>query len=104
MDAGLTWEATAPYLMREGHTWVGVTVFAHMATLLRERVDPHRYRELDIPFPGAEWDVLSDAAQLLRQGTFGIDARTVILSGWSATGSFCRVYARERFGARRGSA
>lgn len=101
-DGGLTWRAAAEHIVRSGDAWVGVTVYAHLADLLRDRVDPARYSALDLPAAGLEWDILGGAAEAIRAGAIpGLDARRVLLSGWSATGSFVRVFLREGFAARR---
>lgn len=103
MDAGLTWGGLAAHLIRRGDAWMGVTVYPDVARLMRERVDPERYRSLLVPGAGTEWDILSDALEALRDGRLaGLPSTRVILSGWSATGSFCRVFARERFAVARG--
>ncbi|CAH0175300.1 hypothetical protein SRABI76_01385 [Microbacterium oxydans] len=102
-DAGLSWDALAPHLLRRGDAWVGVTVYPHVAGLMRERLDPDRYAALAVPGGGTEWDIVSDVLELVRSDAIG-DLRTtrIVLSGWSATGSFCRVFARERFATARG--
>lgn len=101
-DGGLTWRGAAPHILRSGDAWVGVTVYAHQADLLRDRIAPERYAELDLPAGGLEWDVLGDTAAALRAGAVAdVVAEHIILSGWSATGSFVRVFLREGFAARR---
>ena len=101
-DGGLTWRGAAPHILRSGDAWVGVTVYAHLASLLRERIDPERYAELDLPAAGLEWDIFADAAQAIRGGQVpGLAVERIQLSGWSATGSFVRVFVREGFAARR---
>lgn len=103
MDAGLTWSGLAPHLVGRGDAWVGVTVYPDVARLMREQIDPERYRPLLVPGGGTEWDIFSDALEALREGRLGtLPGNRVILSGWSATGSFCRVFARERLAAARG--
>lgn len=101
-DGGLTWRGAARHILRSGDAWVGVTVYAHQAEVLRERIAPDRYADLRLPAGGLEWDILGDTAAALRDGTLpGLTARRVILSGWSATGSLVRVFVREGFAARR---
>ena len=103
MDAGLTWEALSAHLIRRGDAWVGVTVYPHVAELMRERIDPARYGALVVPAGGAEWDIFSDALEAVRHDEFGaLRASRIVISGRSATGSFCRVFARERFVTARG--
>ena len=102
-DAGLTWDALAPHLLRRGDAWVGVTVFPDMARLMGERIDPERYGRLLVPGAGTEWDVLADTLTAVRENALGaLASRRVVLSGWSATGSVCRVFAREGFATSRG--
>lgn len=103
MDQGLSWDALAPHFIRRGDAWVGVTVYPHIAGIMRERLDPERYEKLLVPGEGTEWDIFSDAVELIRNDALGALRTTrVVMSGWSATGSFCRVFARERFAAARG--
>lgn len=102
-DAGLTWDALAPHLLRRGDAWVGVTVFPDVARLMRDELDPGRYGHLLVPGLGTEWDVLSDALGAVRENALGaLETRRIVLSGWSATGSVCRVFAREGFATARG--
>lgn len=102
-DGGLTWRAAAELVLREGHAWVGVTVFAHQVQLLRERLAPARYEALDLPPGGLEWDVLGQAATAIR-ALPDLRADRILLSGWSATGSVVRVFLREGFAARHAGA
>lgn len=103
MDAGLSWNALAPHFIRRGDAWVGVTVYPHIAGAMREQLDPERYEALHVPGGGTEWDIFSDALELIRSDALGALRTTrIVLSGWSATGSFCRVFARERFATARG--
>lgn len=103
MDAGLSWNALAAHFMRRGDAWVGVTVSPHIAGAMREQLDPERYEPLNVPGGGTEWDIFSDALELIRSDALGALRTTrIVLSGWSATGSFCRVFARERFATTRG--
>lgn len=103
MDAGLSWDALAPHFIRRGDAWVGVTVYPHIAGVMRDQVDPSRYNALLVPGDGTEWDIFSDALELIRGGDVGaLRTSRIVLSGWSATGSFCRVFARERFATARG--
>ncbi|MEO5535355.1 MAG: alpha/beta hydrolase domain-containing protein [Pseudolysinimonas sp.] len=100
-EEALTWAAAGEHIVRSGDAWVGVTVYAHMATFLREVVDPIRYAELDIPAEGLEWDILGGVASALRDGGVPVlRPERILLSGWSATGSFVRVFLREGFAGR----
>lgn len=103
MDAGLSWDALAAHFLRRGDAWVGVTVYPEVARIMRERIDPDRYQALLVPGLGTEWDIFSDVLDAIRSDDLGrVKSSRVILSGWSATGSFCRVFAREGFAAARG--
>lgn len=99
LDSALVWNAIHPWLMRGGHSWLGVTVYPHMAEQLRETIDPGRYSEIDIPSPGLEFDILGTAVAALLRGELGPEPDRVILSGMSATGSFCRVVLQDGFAA-----
>lgn len=101
-DGGLTWRAAASHVLRTGDAWAGVTVYPHQAELLRDRLAPPRYGDLLLPPGGLEWEILADAAEALRAGAVpGLVVDRTIVSGWSATGSFVRVFVREGFAARR---
>lgn len=98
LDSALVWNAVHPWLLREGHTWMGATVFPRLAQQLREDLAPSRYGSLDIPEDGQQYDVLAAAVQALVDGALGpVAARTVVLGGMSATGSFCRVFLQDGF-------
>lgn len=103
MDAGLSWEALSEHFIRRGDAWVGVTVFPHIASQMRDRLDPERYGSLLVPGSGTEWDIFSDALEAVRSDALSaLRTSRIVLSGRSATGSFCRVFARERFATARG--
>jgi alpha/beta hydrolase family protein len=102
-DRSLTWSATAPWLVRSGHAHVGVT--QEIATLPDlARWDAGRYGALSIPRPGQRWDIVGLVAAALSSGATGVLAgypvRSVIMSGWSQTGTFCRTFLGEGFHAR----
>jgi hypothetical protein len=98
LDRGLTWRTAHPWILRGGHTWVGVTQAAHVAAQLRERIDPERYRSVSIAVDGLGYDILGQVAQALRTGQLPVgDVRRLVMSGWSATGSFCRVFLQDGF-------
>ncbi|BDZ46044.1 alpha/beta hydrolase domain-containing protein [Naasia aerilata] len=99
LDSALVWNAIHPWLIRGGHAWMGVTVFPHIAELLRETIDPRRYAGINIPAAGQEYDILGAAVSALVGGEFGTAPERVILSGMSATGSFCRVVLQDGFAA-----
>jgi len=99
LDSAFIWGAIHPWILREGHTWVGATVFSPTATQLRDQVNPERYRALNIPAPGQEYDILGAVAEALKDGAFPniVHLQHIVLSGWSATGSFCRVFLQDGF-------
>ena len=98
LDSALTWGAIHPWIIREGHTWVGVTVYSHVAAQLHDLIDPVRYSAISIPSAGQEFDILGSVAQALRDGAFpDVSVSSLMLSGWSATGSFCRVFLQDGF-------
>lgn len=101
LDKALTWDQTADWLLRSGHTWVGVTQSAAVASDLASRFP--RYEALLIPpvGHGLALDVVGQVAVALREGALGpVEADRTLLSGWSITGSLCRLYLQEGFLAR----
>ncbi|PRY13054.1 alpha/beta hydrolase domain-containing protein [Kineococcus rhizosphaerae] len=99
LDSALVWNDVHPWLLREGHAWVGVTAFAHLATQLREEIDPERYADLDLPHEGQQYDVLAAAVRALAAGDLlgPVAPGPVVLAGMSATGSTCRVFLQDGF-------
>ena len=98
LDSALVWNAIHPWILRNRHSWMGVTVFRPVAQQLAELVDPERYAEIDIPEDGMLYDVLGTAIRSAVSGELGpIAADRVILGGMSATGSFCRVVLQDGF-------
>lgn len=97
LDTAPTWRSLHEWIMRNGHTWIGVTQDAPISEQLRTRFG-ERYGTLSLPVAGLGYDILGDVAIAARQGRLaGVSAERVILSGWSATGSFCRVYLSDGF-------
>jgi hypothetical protein len=98
LDSAIVWDAIHPWILRGGHTWIGVTVYPHTVAQLRDVVAPVRYSKLSIPLPGQEYDILGAALAAARSGAIpGVAAEHVILGGMSATGSFCRVFSQDGF-------
>lgn len=99
-DTSMTWSATAPWLVRCGHAHVGVTQEIALLPDLA-RWDPSRYGTLRIPSAGQRWDIVGLVAAALKDGGAGVlggyQARRVLLSGWSQTGTFCRTFLGEGF-------
>lgn len=101
-DRGLTWHAAAPLILREGHAWVGVTQHHAAAAMLRDEYSAERYGRISIPMPGLGWPIVGAVGQLLRSAEpdnplGGLPVRHAYLSGWSFTGTFCRVFLQEGF-------
>ena len=98
LDRGVTWRTIHAWILRKGHTWVGVTQAEHVSRQLRERVDPERYAAISIQANGLGYDILGQVAVALRTGAFPVGEVTrLVMSGWSATGSFCRVFSQDGF-------
>jgi hypothetical protein len=100
-DRGLTWRTAAPLILREGHAWVGITQHPACAALLRD-FSAERYGRIDIPMPGLGWEIVGGIGQLLRSPEPGnplgdLAVRQAYLSGWSFTGTFCRMFLQEGF-------
>lgn len=101
-DTALTWRALHPWIMRTGAAWLGVTQEPRMAESMRADFDPQRYAALSIPDPSLRYDIVADVAAALRDGRlWPADIARAYLSGWSMTGSFCRVFLGEGFHERR---
>lgn len=101
-DIALAWRSFHPWIMREGAAWMAVTQDAHAAGSMATEYDPQRYGSLSIPVAGLRWEIVSDVLASLRTGHLAESAGTgsaecVVMSGWSATGSFCRVFLGDRF-------
>jgi hypothetical protein len=98
LDRGVTWRTIHPWILRNGHTWIGVTQAQHVAQQLRGRIDPKRYESVRIPASGLGYDILGQVAVAVRSGDLSVGEVTrLVMSGWSATGSFCRVFSQEGF-------
>lgn len=105
LDSALTWRALYPWITRTGGAWLGITQDPRMAGLLRDSFDPARYGDVSIPLAGLGYDIVGGVAHAMRAGTIDIaaglaDGARVYLSGWSITGSFCRVFLGDGFHGR----
>ncbi|WP_431874743.1 alpha/beta hydrolase domain-containing protein [Amycolatopsis sacchari] len=102
-DTAPTWRALHPWILRTGAAWVGITQEPRMAESLRTEFDPGRYGSLSIPAPSLRYDIVADVVTALRTGKLwdGPEIARAYLSGWSMTGSFCRVFLGEGFHERR---
>lgn len=98
LDNAPTWRSVADWILRSGHAWVGVTQSAAVAADLAGRFP--RYAPLSIPPIGLGFglDILGQVAVALKTGGFDAGAvDRIVMSGWSITGSFCRVYLQDGF-------
>ena len=105
-DSALTWRMLYPWILRTGAAWVGVTQDQRIADSLRTEFDPQRYAALSMPDPSLRYDIVADAVTAIRTRAAGLwadlpDVVRAYLSGWSMTGSFCRVFLGEGFHERR---
>jgi hypothetical protein len=101
-DRGISWENLAPYLVSAGHVWVGVTV-TNMGAAALAAYDRDAYASISLPSDGLRWEILAQAAALVRSGTgplAGFGVERVYASGWSYTGSLWRTFVAEGFGDR----
>jgi hypothetical protein len=101
-DRALTWRTAAPLILREGHAWVGITQHHAAAAMLRDQFSAERYARISVPMPGLGWEMVGAIGQLLRSPGSGnplgdLPVRQAYLSGWSFTGTFCRVFLQEGF-------
>ncbi|WP_330285082.1 alpha/beta hydrolase domain-containing protein [Streptomyces sp. NBC_00588] len=105
-DSASTWRIAHPWITGTGAAWVGITQDHRMVTALKEAYDPARYGELSIPAAGLRWDIVGAVLAALRTPGRSVLAgladrvRHVYLSGWSNTGSFCRVFLQDGFHGR----
>ncbi|MFD2415144.1 alpha/beta hydrolase domain-containing protein [Amycolatopsis pigmentata] len=104
-DTAISWRVLHPWIMRTGAAWVGITQEPRIAESLRAEFDPARYGRLSIPAPSLRYDIVADVVTALRTRAFGLwdgpEITRAYLSGWSMTGSFCRVFLGEGFHERR---
>lgn len=106
-DTAPSWRVLHPWIMRTGAAWLGVTHEPRMAESMRADFDPSRYAALSIPAPSLRFDIVADVIEAVRERLRPLwrddlrPAERAYLSGWSMTGSFCRVYLGEGFHERR---
>lgn len=96
-EATPVWDWLHPWLVSEGHAWVGVTQDARSAESMRTVFDAQRYSDVHIPEYGMGWEIVGKVAAALRsdlvEGPLAdLDVTRAVLMGLSLTGSFCRVY------------
>lgn len=99
-DQALAWKSFHPWLLRTGAAWTGITQDPHAAASMAREFDPGRYRAVSVP-AGTRYQVVADVLGALRNGPFadelGLPTHRLLVSGWSATGSFWRVFLGEGF-------
>ncbi len=111
-DGAPMWDLTHPSIMEDGSAWVGVTYSEVTSAFMRntwgkdrfpapegaQKRDRSRYAELKIPTRSYTWDILNQAAALLKadgddrnplQG-YGVD--TIIVSGYSQSAAFVTTF------------
>ncbi|EGG49886.1 hypothetical protein SGM_0226 [Streptomyces griseoaurantiacus M045] len=102
-DSAPAWRVAHGWITATGAAWVGITQDHRSAATLREHYDPDRYREVSLPAAGLGWDIVGSVLADLRTpgrsvlGEPAARVRHVYLSGWSNTGSFCRVFLQDGF-------
>lgn len=102
-DQALTWRTVHPHVLRTGAAWVGVTQDHRMVPVLAEHFDPLRYAGLRIDSFGHRFDIVGSVVAGLRGEATSVltelapVVQRVLLSGWSYTGSFCRVFLADGF-------
>lgn len=100
-DRDLVWRANHPWLTRSGHSWVGVTISSRWTQLMKNELDPERYQDLDLPDDGLQWSIMAQVLTMLRAGELSgpdpVPIARLYMSGWSMTGTFCRVFLRDGF-------
>ena len=102
-DIALTWQTAHSWITDTGAAWVGITQDHRMAATMREAFDLRRYGELSIPAAGLGWDIVGGILAALRTpgrsplAELADRVRYTYLSGWSNTGSFCRVFLMDGF-------
>ncbi|WP_030377184.1 MULTISPECIES: alpha/beta hydrolase domain-containing protein [unclassified Streptomyces] len=102
-DSAPAWRTAHGWITATGAAWIGITQDHRSAATLREHFDPERYREVSLPAAGVRWDVVGTVLAALRTpahsvlGDLAAQVEHVYLSGWSNTGSFCRVFLQDGF-------
>ncbi|WAP53567.1 alpha/beta hydrolase domain-containing protein [Streptomyces sp. S465] len=105
-DSAGTWRMAHGWITATGAAWVGITQDHRSAATLRDDYDPDRYRDVSIPAAGLRWDIVGHILTALRTPGPSVlhdlaeRVSHVYLSGWSNTGSFCRVFLQDGFHAR----
>lgn len=99
-DRALSWTMVAPWILRRGHAHVGVTQEpATVADLIAW--DRQRYGALRISDGTQRWEILGQVAVAIKTDALPafaeLDVRRTVMSGWSMTGTFCRMFLGEGF-------
>ncbi|MBP0459244.1 alpha/beta hydrolase domain-containing protein [Streptomyces montanisoli] len=105
-DSAPAWRTAHPWITATGAAWVGITQDHRSARTLRDDADPARYARIDIASASLRWDIVGTVLASLRTedssvlGRMADQVRHVYLSGWSNTGSVCRVFLQDGFHGR----
>lgn len=102
-DQASSWRMLHPHVLRTGAAWVGITHDHRMVPVLGEQFDPVRYAGLRVASPGHRYDIVGSVVAGLRHPVTSVltelaeAVTSVVMSGWSFTGSFCRVFLQDGF-------
>jgi hypothetical protein len=105
-DSDITWHYNARMIMREGAVYVGLTSKPVTVNFLRDEFGraPYiprnysRYANLHMQKDGQVWDMLSQAAALLKAEAepgnplAGFDVERIILTGYSQSAGYVKTY------------
>lgn len=112
-DGAPMWNLTYPSIMKDGAAWAGITYSDTTARFMRDTWgtenfpapagaqprDRSRYATLNISTRAHTWDIVSQAAALLKANASaanplaGFDVQTVIVSGYSQSARYVNTYA-----------
>lgn len=96
-DADEIWRYSREEILREGMTWVGITVDPAAVGVLKS-ASPQRYGALSLSDDGQVWDIVSQVATLLRDKRNRLnplrfdDVRTVVAAGYGASAEYLVSY------------
>lgn len=116
-DGAPMWNLTYPSIIADGAAWVGITYAESTARFLRdvwgtenfpappgaEPRDRSRYANINIASRAYTWDMISQAAALLKADSnesnpmAGFDVRTIILTGYSQSARYVTTYSNSFF-------
>ena len=109
-DTAPLWGLSAPYFLRSGDVWVGLTVKPSAAETLR-RFDRLRYEGVSFAVPpppgcktdpadtdhGLAWDIIAQTGALLRSSSrenplVDLDVRRLVAAGYAQAGGYVAAY------------